>query len=50
MVELNPAVFLISSLSGEGIQDLLWKIKEGIVKEEPSEDEVITRLYGEQET
>jgi hypothetical protein len=50
MAELNPVVFLISSLSGEGIQDMLWKIKGGLVKEGPSEDEQITRLYGERET
>jgi GTPase len=50
MVELNPVVFFISSLSGEGIQDMLWKIKGGLVKEGPSEDEQITKLYGERET
>ena len=50
MAELNPVVFLISSLSGEGIQDMLWKIKGGLVKEGPSEDEQITKLYGERET
>jgi GTP-binding protein len=34
MTELNPAFFLISSLTGEGIQPLLWKIKEGLSREE----------------
>jgi GTPase len=34
MMELNPAFFLISSLTGEGIQSLLWKIKEGLSREE----------------
>ena len=28
--KLNPLFFLISSLTGEGIQPLLWKIKEGL--------------------
>ena len=50
MVKLNPVVFLISSLTGEGIQDLLWKIKEGLSKEEPSEEEQIAKLYGKRET
>ncbi len=45
MTELNPAFFLISSLTGEGIQPLLWKIKEGLPKEGPSEEEQITMLY-----
>ena len=34
MTELNPAFFMISSLTGEGIQPLLWKIKEGLSQEE----------------
>ena len=34
MAELNPSFFLISSLTGEGIQTLLWKIKEGLSREE----------------
>ncbi|MBL7020946.1 MAG: GTPase ObgE [Nitrospinaceae bacterium] len=34
MTELNPKFFLISSLTGEGIQPLLWKIKEGLSQEE----------------
>jgi GTPase len=45
LFELNPVVFLISSMNGEGIQKLLWKIKEGLVREGPSEDEQITQLY-----
>ena len=35
MLELNPEFFLISSLTGEGIQKLLWKIKEELAPEEP---------------
>ena len=50
MTELNPAFFLISSLTGEGIQPLLWKIKEGLPKEGPSEEEQITMLYRQRET
>ena len=34
MAELNPSFFMISSLTGEGIQTLLWKIKEGLSWEE----------------
>lgn len=34
MTELNPVFFSISSLTGEGIQPLLWKIKEGLTREE----------------
>jgi GTPase len=34
MSELNPSFFMISSLTGEGIQTLLWKIKEGLSREE----------------
>lgn len=34
ITELNPEFFLISSLTGEGIQPLLWKIKEGLSREE----------------
>ena len=34
MAELNPSFFMISSLTGEGIQTLLWKIKEGLSLEE----------------
>jgi len=34
MTELNPMFFPISSLSGKGIQPLLWKIKEGLSSEE----------------
>jgi GTPase len=30
MIELNPLFFPISALTGEGIQPLLWKIKEGL--------------------
>ena len=36
MAELNPSFFMISSLTGEGIQTLLWKIKEGLSREEKS--------------
>ncbi len=50
MTELNPAFFLISSLTGEGIQPLLWKIKEGLPKEGLSEEEQIAMLYRERET
>ena len=50
MVKLNPVVFLISSLTGEGIQNLLWKIKGGLSKERPSEEEEITKLYRKRET
>lgn len=45
MTELNPAFFQISSLTGEGIQPLLWKIKEGLPNEGPSEEEQIAMLY-----
>jgi GTP-binding protein len=34
MTELNPSFFMISSLTGEGIQTLLWKIKERLSREE----------------
>lgn len=34
MAELNRSFFMISSLTGEGIQTLLWKIKEGLSREE----------------
>ena len=34
MTELNPSFFMISSLTGEGIQTLLWKIKEGLSRKE----------------
>ncbi len=34
MAELNLSFFMISSLTGEGIQTLLWKIKEGLSREE----------------
>jgi GTPase len=34
MTELNLVLFPISSLTGEGIQPLLWKIKEGLSWEE----------------
>ena len=34
MAGLNPSFFMISSLTGEGIQTLLWKIKEGLSREE----------------
>ena len=34
MAELNTSFFMISSLTGEGIQTLLWKIKEGLSREE----------------
>ena len=37
MMELNPVFFLISSLTGEGIQPLLWKIKEGLSREEKTD-------------
>jgi GTPase len=50
LVELNPSVFLISSLTGEGIQELLWKIKGHISKEGPSEEEQIIKLFGERKT
>ena len=45
MTELNPAFFPISSLTGEGIQPLLWKIKEGLPNEGPSEEEQIAMLF-----
>jgi predicted GTPase len=44
LVELNPSVFFISSLTGEGIQEMLWKIKEGLVKG-PSEEEQIIKMF-----
>ncbi len=50
MAALNPEFFGISSLTGEGIQDLLWKIKEGLVKKGPTEDEQIATLYRKYET
>jgi GTPase len=50
MVALNPAFFGISSLTGEGIQGLLWKIKEGLVKKGPTEDDQIAALYQKYET
>ncbi len=50
MVALNPAFFGISSLTGEGIQGLLWKIKEGLVKKDPTEDDQIAALYQKYET
>ncbi len=50
MIELNPVFFAISSLTGEGIQDLLWKIKEGLAKRGPTEDEQIAMLYKKRET
>jgi len=28
--EMNPSLFMISSVTGEGIEKLLWKIKEGL--------------------
>ena len=34
MAEMNSSFFMISSLTGEGIQTLLWKIKEGLSREE----------------
>ena len=34
MTELNSMFYPISSLSGKGIQPLLWKIKEGLSREE----------------
>ena len=34
MAELNLSFFMISSLTGEGIQTLLWKIKERLSREE----------------
>jgi GTP-binding protein len=30
MKEMNPSIFAISSVTGEGIEKLLWKIKEGL--------------------
>ncbi len=30
MKEMNPSLFTISSVTGEGIEKLLWKIKEGL--------------------
>ncbi len=50
MTELNPVFFLISSLTGEGIQPLLWKIKEGLTREGPSDEEQTAMLYGRRET
>lgn len=49
MIELNPVFFSISSLTGEGIQPLLWKIKEGLPKEGPTEEEKITMMYRQPE-
>jgi hypothetical protein len=34
MAELSPMFFTISSLSGKGIQPLLWEIKERLFSEE----------------
>jgi GTP-binding protein len=34
MTELSPLFFTISSLSGKGIQPLLWEIKERLFSEE----------------
>ncbi len=47
MMELNPDIFLTSSLTGEGIQELLWKIKDEICKERTSEDEQIIEMFRE---
>ena len=37
MSELNPLLFEISSVTGEGIEKLLWKIKECLATEEPKD-------------
>ncbi len=39
MKETNPLFFTISSVTGEGIQDLLWKIKESLTAEKTSRQE-----------
>lgn len=42
MKEMNPSLFTISSVTGEGIEQLLWKIKEGLAigREGNSETEI----------
>jgi GTP-binding protein len=40
MKEMNPSLFAISSVTGEGIEQLLWKIKEGLAIGEDSETEI----------
>ena len=49
MVELNPDFYIISSFTGTGIQDLLWRIKEEL-DDNPSEEEEIIKLYRKRET
>jgi GTPase len=50
LIGLNPSVFLISSMNGEGIQELLWKIKAGIFKDGPTEEEQIIEMYRKRES
>ena len=33
----NPLVYPVSSVTGEGIEDLLWKVKEILVQEKEAE-------------
>ena len=37
--ELNPSLFAISSVTGEGIDKLLWQIKEFLAAEKLKEEE-----------
>ena len=37
--ELNPFLFAISSVTGEGIEKLLWKIKECLISKKLTEEE-----------
>ena len=43
MKEMNPSLFAISSVTGEGIEQLLWKIKEGLAigREEDSDGDLM---------
>jgi len=36
---LNPFLFVISSVTGEGIEKLLWKIKECLISKKLTEEE-----------
>lgn len=38
--ELNPSLFAISSVTGEGIEKLLWKIKECLAAEKLKDQEI----------
>jgi GTPase len=40
MKEINSSILTISSVTGEGIEQLLWKIKEGLAIDEDSETEI----------